>query len=142
MMSVDSNLLLYAYDALCPEHEKAFAFIAGQAGNADFAICEIVLMEFYNLLRNPAVVADPLAAQEAAEVCQKYRQNPKWLVIDYPGGLMGAIWPRAAARDFPRRGIYDARLALTLRHHDVTEFATHNVGHFQAYGFDRVWDPL
>ena len=99
-------------------------------------------MEFYNLLRNPAVVANPLAAQEAVEVCQKYRQNPKWLVIDYPGGLMGAIWRRAMTPDFPRRGIYDARVALTLRHHGVTEFATRNVRHFQVYGFDRVWDPL
>lgn len=142
MMSVDSNILLYAYDELCPEHEKAFAFIAGQADNIDFAICEIVLMEFYNLVRNPAVVENPLSAHQAVEACQRYRQNPKWLVIDYPGGLMGAVWQRAEARNFPRRSIYDVRLALTLRHHGVTKFATHNVRHFQTYEFERVWDPL
>jgi toxin-antitoxin system PIN domain toxin len=142
MMSIDSNILLYAYDELCPEHEKAFAFVMDQRENVDFVICEVALIEFYNLVRNPAVVENPLTAHEAVEVCERYRRNRKWLVIDYPGGLMGAIWQRAAARGFPRRGIYDARLALTLRHHGVTEFATRNVRHFQSYGFERVWDPL
>jgi predicted nucleic acid-binding protein len=36
----------------------------------------------------------------------------------------------------------DARLALTLRHHGVTEFATSNVKDFEGFGFNRVWNPL
>jgi hypothetical protein len=41
-----------------------------------------------------------------------------------------------------RRIIFDARLALTLRHHGVTEFATRNQAHFTPFGFHRVWNPL
>ena len=33
-------------------------------------------------------------------------------------------------------------LALTLRHHGVTEFATRNEAHFTNFGFTRVWNPL
>jgi hypothetical protein len=40
---------------------------------------------------------------------------------------MAEVWKRAAATDFAVRRIIDARLALTLRHHGVTEFATTNV---------------
>ena len=36
----------------------------------------------------------------------------------------------------------DARLALTLRHHGVTEFATANLKDFEGFGFAKVWNPL
>lgn len=41
-----------------------------------------------------------------------------------------------------RRRLFDARLALTLRHRGVHEFATRNVNDFSDFGFSRVWDPL
>jgi hypothetical protein len=41
-----------------------------------------------------------------------------------------------------RRVVFDTRLALTLRHYGVTEFATRNESHFGGFGFDRVWNPL
>lgn len=142
MRSVDSNILLYAYDKLCAEHESAFAFVQQQAPSTEFAICELVLIELYNLIRNPAVVRNPLSSKEAVEVCQTYRHNRNWLVIDYPGNLMSAVWKIAGGTNAARRSIYDARLALTLRRHGVTEFATRNTKHFQSFGFKRVWDPL
>jgi hypothetical protein len=94
------------------------------------------------LLRNPAVVSNPLGAEDAAAVCRRFRGNPCWRVIDYPGGLMEEIWHRAGRPDAARRTIFDTRLALTLRHHGVTDFATGNVKHFEGFDFARVWDPL
>lgn len=64
--------------------------------------------------------------------------------MDYPGGtarIMDALWQEAARPDLGRRRVFDVRLALTLRHHDVTDLATANVGHFGGFGFTRVWDP-
>ena len=43
---------------------------------------------------------------------------------------------------FPDGIVFDARLALTLRHHGVTEFATRNDSHFTGFGFTRLWNPL
>ena len=142
MISCDTNLFLHAYNKQSAFHIPAKIFFVKHALNRDFAICELVLIEFYILLRNPAVVEKPLNADKAVEVCMKYRHNINWIVIDYPGGLMKGIWEKAARSDFGRRSIFDARLALTLRHHGITEFATRNVRHFQEYGFKRVWDPL
>ena len=73
---------------------------------------------------------------------QRLREHPHWELIDYPGGLMDAVWQHASAPDFARRRIFDARLALTLRHHGVTEFATAIVKDFADFGFTRVWNPL
>ena len=142
MISSDTNILLHASNIRSPFQAPAAAFLLEHATDAEFAICELVLMELYVLLRNPAVVATPLSALQAAEIVRGYRGNPRWRVIDYPGGLMEEIWRRAGQPGTGRRSIFDARLALTLRHHGVTRFATGNAKHFGEYGFERVWNPL
>ena len=107
----------------------------------DFALCELVLVEVYTLLRNPVVCTTPLGTEEAVRKIDNLRRNPAWLVLDYPGpGLMDAVWQHARSSESVRR-IYDIRLALTLRHYNVTDFATANEKHFQGFGFSKVWDP-
>ncbi len=49
---------------------------------------------------------------------------------------------RPALAGVAYRRIYDARLALTLRQHGVTEFATTNTRDFDGFGFTRVFNPL
>jgi uncharacterized protein len=73
---------------------------------------------------------------------QRLREHPRWGLVDYRGGLMGEVWRHAASSQFAYRRIYDARLALTLRHHGVAEFATFNVKDLEGFGFARVWNPL
>lgn len=142
MISCDTNILLHAYNASSGYNEAAKAFIRDHSADPKFVICELVLVELYVLLRNPAVLAAPLSAERAVQVCRRYRQNRQWSVIDYPGGIMEEVWRRAARESSGRRAIFDARLALTLRHHGATEFATVNIAHFIDFGFDRVWNPL
>lgn len=146
MVSFDTNLLLYSLNRDCPEFHHARAFFASLPGTSDsVALCELVLVELYVLLRNPAVLKEPLAPVEAVALIQTFREHPTWRLIDYPGetsAIMDEIWRRAAQSGVGRRVIFDARLALTLRHHGVTEFATRNETHFSGFGFSRVWNPL
>lgn len=142
VVSPDTNVLFHACHTGSALHASARSFLCAHAEDDQFAVCELVLVELYGLVRNPAVVERPLSPKQAVDICQEFRQNRHWLVIDYPGGLMSELWRRAAVPEFPRRRIYDARLALALRHHGVTEFATRNAKDFQDFGFSRVWDPL
>lgn len=142
MISCDTNILFHAACSSSPLRDRAHAFLLSQAPNPDFAVCELVLVEFYVLLRNPAVLEKPLSAAEAVDAVQAYRRNRSWRVLDYPGNLMSGIWRRAAEPGFARRRIFDACLAMTLRHFGVDEFATRNLADFQGFGFRRVWDPL
>ena len=115
------------------------------AKEENIGISEFILAEFYGLLRNPAVLKYPLSAQEAVEVVQIYRSHPRWRLIGFPTesrSLHDTLWQKARARDFAFRRLYDARTALTLIHHGVTEFATVNVKDFTGLGFHRVWNPL
>jgi len=141
MMSFDTNVLLYALNADCPEHAAARAFLDECAARDDVVVAELVLIELYTLLRNPAVLAAPLAAPAAVAVCQGFRRNPRWALVE-SAPVMDEVWRRAARPRVARRRIFDARLALTLRHHGVTELATDNVRHFDDFGFVRVFSPV
>jgi uncharacterized protein len=145
MISIDANLLLYAYNEDSPRHKSALAFLIGLAVRDDVAISELVLTEFYALLRNPAVLAQPLAPAEAVQIVQRYRHHPRWALLGFGpdnAELYNELWAQAKRADFGRRRIYDARTALSLRRQGVVEFATANVRDFKGFGFKRVWNPL
>lgn len=55
---------------------------------------------------------------------------------------MDAGWKIAGGKDFACRRILDVRLALTLQHHGVMEFAEGNARDFDGLGFRRVWNSL
>jgi toxin-antitoxin system PIN domain toxin len=142
MISVDTNLLVYAQDVRSPRHGGARSFLLAHAGNRHFALSEFVLVELYCVLRSPAVLARPLDSVRAVEIVQRYRSNPMWNIIEYPVPVMGRVWAKASDPLFARRRIFDVRLAFGLRAAGVTEFATVNTDDFADLGFDRVWNPL
>ena len=108
----------------------------------EFVLCELILIELYMQLRNPAVFKKPYSAKEAASYCAALKQNPLWRVVDYDPAVSEPLWHWAQTTSAGFRQIIDARIALTLRHHDVKRFATANVKHFQGFGLTKVWNPL
>ena len=145
MTSFDANILLYAFSRASPFHEPARRFLEELTARDDVAVSELVLVEFYTLLRNPAVLVRPLGAAAAVDVVQTYRRHPRWILLGFDPDsitLHDELWPLAAETSFGRRRIYDARLALSLRRQGIASFATANVKEFSGFGFDRVWNPV
>ena len=145
MRSFDSNILLYGFSRESPFHDRARGLLEDWSALDDVAVSELVLVEFYTLLRNPAVLVRPLSAREAVEVVQAYRRHPRWMLLGFDTDSVAVhqeLWSRAAESAFGRRRVYDARLALTLRQQGVTEFATANVKDFRDFGFERTWSPF
>lgn len=141
MISIDTNILLYAQNIDCEEHQAAYQFVLDCSRRDDLVLCELVLVELYILLRNPSVLESPLSSEHAVEICRLYRQNPKWRLIEN-APVMESVWEIASQPGFSRRKIFDVRLLLTLRHHGVTELATANTKDFQNLGLRRVWNPV
>jgi predicted nucleic acid-binding protein len=145
MISIDANILLYSYAADSPFHHAARNFVESLSDRQDVALSEFILTEFYLLLRNPAVLQNPLDAADAAAVIGSYRKHPRWKTLGFPPRsreLHDQLWRQAATRDFARRRIYDTRTALSLTAFGVTDFATLNLKDFQDCGFEKVWNPL
>jgi len=145
MLSIDTNLLFHAFAADRPEHAKALAWLDPLHASSDVVLSEFVLVEFYRLLRNPIVSRHPKSAADATRIIQTYRSHPCWRIVGFSrdsAALHDELWRHAASTPFAYRRIYDARLALTLLNHGVTDFATANVGDFEGFGFTHVWNPL
>ncbi len=145
MISLDTNLLLPAVESGNANHARAAAFLEALHDREDVVISEFILLELYNLLRNPAVLTKPLSATAAVDVCEAFRQHPLWHIVGFPPDsrvFHDALWPRLREKNFARRRAYDWRVALSLLRQGVTEFATVNVKDFAGLGFAKVWNPL
>jgi len=143
MLTADSNLLIHAADPDSIHHEPAKAFFTSAAqGTEEFVLCELILVELYMQLRNASIFAKPYTAKESAEYCLALKKNPMWRCIDYDPLVSEKLWAWAIDTKAGFRQIIDTRIALTLRHHGVTRFATANVKHFKSFGFAEVWNPL
>ncbi len=140
ILSADTNIFLYAANPNSPHHESAQRFFEVEAsGKQRFLLCGLVLVELYMQLRNPAVFKKPKTAKEATAFCDALRGNPAWEFGDYDPEVGKHLWNWAAKTTTGFRHIIDARLALTLRHHGVTHFATANTKDFEGFRFERVW---
>lgn len=141
MLSFDTNLAVHAANRDSASHARCREFIESLAARRDVAVCELMLVELYLKLRNERIFSRPLNAAQAASVCRAYRSNQAWQLIDC-APVMDEVWEFAAKSGVAFRRIIDVRLARTLLHHGVTEFATTNVKDFAKLGFERVWNPL
>jgi uncharacterized protein len=141
MISFDTNLAVYAANSSAHEHMASRAFLESLADRNDVMVCELMLVELYLKLRNSKIFPTPMDASVAVAWCKSLRDNKNWALIE-SAPVMADVWREASHKNFALRRIIDARLALTLRHHGVTEFATSNLKDFQGFGFSRVWNPL
>jgi predicted nucleic acid-binding protein len=143
VIGIDTNVLLYSLNPDSIWHEAAVSFLLKNLGvpTVRVAITDYVLVELYVLLRNPAVMAKALTARAARDLVTAYWDVPNVLRVEN-ANVMDEVWNLAGGRDFARRRVFDARLALTLKQVGVTEFATANVKDFEGWGFEKVWNPL
>lgn len=141
MLAFDTNLVVYAANSAAPEQSSAATFINALAERQDVVVCELMLVEVYLKLRNPKILQHPMSALSASAFCSALRTNANWLLVE-SAPVMAEVWRLAAGHNFAVRRIVDARLALTLRHYGVTEFATANAKDFVGFGFEKVWNPL
>jgi predicted nucleic acid-binding protein len=105
-------------------------------------IADQVWFELYRLLRNPAVLATPLGASDAADTVAWYRNASGWLHCAWECDLMPRLadfWKRDT---FPARRSFDLVLALTLRANGVKQLYTRNTKDFDDLGFFSVSNPL
>lgn len=139
--SADTNIFVHAANPLAKEHTQAAQFLSSQREH--FTTTHLVLVEIYMQLRNKAIFkGSAFGPKEAKNYCLKLAAVPFWTCVDYAPEATNKLWDWAETTTGGFRKIIDARIALTLRHHGVTHFATANVKDFQDFGFERVWNPL
>lgn len=105
-------------------------------------IADQVWFELYRLLRNPAVLAKPLSAEEAGHTIEWYRRRSGWLSCAWEPDMMSSLIPRLKEKTFVPRNTFDLVLAVTLEKHGVSLFYTRNTRDFAGLGMFEVVNPL
>lgn len=142
MKSLDTNILFTGCHWGTEGHHVARQLLVDWGRDQNVVLFEGVLVELYMLLRNPTVMSrDVLDAEKAVKVIEAFRHHPHWRLVEH-APVMEKVWAVAKDQKFARRRIFDARIAFTLQHHGVTEFATVNLKDFKGFGFQRLWNPL
>ena len=142
MNSIDTNILLYAVHADCPEHKAAKALIdAALSEPGQWIIADQVYFELYRLLRNPAVFDRPLSAEQAADVITYYRDHSGWGCCAWDVDLFKMIRPylREASQG---KLVFDLVLSATLRHAGVEYLYTRNTKDFTTHEWFTVVNPI
>ena len=143
MKSLDTNILLYALNADCGEHDRARTIVESALGQADrWVVADQVYFELYRLLRTPAVLGRPLSAADAARTIDWYRIRSGWLHCAYDPGLMPRVASAWASEAFSARATFDLVLAVTLAANGVREFHTRNVDDFRPFGLFTIRNPI
>jgi predicted nucleic acid-binding protein len=143
MKSFDTNILLYAVNSDCREHNVCRALVEDALKEREgWIIADQVWFELYRLLRNPLVLKKPLDAGSAASAISWYRERSGWLSCAWEPDMMkdlSAIWNR---EEIPARNTFDIILGITLKKHGVSRLYTRNRKDFLPAGLPEVIDPL
>ena len=105
-------------------------------------IADQVWFELYRLLRNPAVLKNPLTSGTAIAAVDWYRQKSGWLHCAWETDFMDQAKPWLQQASFPLCRTYDLTLAITLKSNGVRQFYTHNAKDFADFGFFDLVDPV
>jgi predicted nucleic acid-binding protein len=143
MKSIDTNILLYAADEDCREHDAAIRLVNDALRSpAEWMLADQVLFEMYAGLRHPGVFAKPLSAAQAARRVAFLRDESGFSFCGYELRSWPMTHAGLSAPAFPRRRTYDLVLAVTLRINGVTDFYTRNAADFRDAGFTELVNPI
>ena len=141
MKSLDTNILIYAANRGCQEHESAFLVLQDLLKNpAEWIIADQVMFEYLRALSSPAVFAKPLKPTQAIEVVRSFRQSSGVLFCAYEQRLFNGILDHYGQGG--KKRLYDIVLSQTLLQAGVREFFTRNVKDFKGTGIETIVNPI
>lgn len=141
MILVDTNLLLYAYNASAPEHERAKAWLEERLSSPDpVGLAWTTLGAFLRLVTHRAVFPSPYSVDEATAIVDSWLERPMVTVLT-PGERFWSI-ARSLLETANARGpfVADALVAALALEHGAT-LATHDAD-FLRFPALRTVDPL
>jgi len=143
MNSLDTNILVYAINADCVEHEKAKAVYAEMlAAPHDWILSDQVLFEFYRILRNPKALGNPLSHEGALNQIVFLREKTGVLHCTYEVSFWGNFLSGFSKNAKTATHVFDHILGVTLLSNGVDTFYTRNTKDFEQFGFPRITNPI
>lgn len=143
MKSLDTNILIYAVNSSCKEHNRARAIYEDLLSNpADWIVADQVLFEFFTALQNPNILAKPLSKHKALEQVRFLREESGAMCCAYEVSAWNSLVTMLGASKDKNRIIFDYVLAITLKINGVKTFYTRNKKDFESLDLFEVVNPI
>jgi len=109
---IDSNILIYAFNVQSQFNSKAEAVLEDLIRADGFAITDISLIEFYQIITNDKVVSDPISPDKSYEIIKNILLNKKIEVLETNIDILEVTFESAAnhnvrKKDFKKYDFFD-----------------------------------
>ncbi len=146
MIGVDTNVLAYAVNSQCPEHEACREVIQGmraQAGSSPerLALPWSVAYEFLRVVTHPRFHVRPLTVEQAWGFVTELIERPHVTVVGPGPGHAAAASRMLAAPGVRGNLVHDAHIAAVLAEHGIRRIYTRDQDFHRFPGLEVV-DPL
>ncbi len=143
MNSLDTNILIYAVNSGCREHEKAKQiYIKMLEKPTEWILSDQVLFEFYRALQNSKILEFPLDHHQALQQIRFLREEAGVLHCAYETSFWGEFIHGFSSVKHRSSQIFDRVLAVTLLKNGVRTFYTRNKGDFTGFDFKELINPI
>ncbi len=142
MIAVDTNLLVYAHRAGCPEHERARNAIEEAASlGEEWGIPSSCVFEFWSVVTHPASAGGPSAPSAARDFIHSLMETAGAVILPPPAAMVPRCLQLAEQMDLRGPRIFDLQISLTALEAGVSEIWTHDTAFVGLPGL-RIRDPL
>ena len=142
MIAVDTNLLVYAHRAGCPEHEAARLAVEDAANHAKgWGIPSACLFEFWSVVTHPSSIGGGSSPSSARGFIEALIETGGATILPPPPTLVARCLQIAEQLDVRGPRVFDLQIGLVALDAGVTEIWTHDAGFIGLPGL-KIWDPL
>ena len=140
---VDTNILVYAANAQCPEHTVARQTLEElRAGDRPWFLTWGVIYEFLRVVTHPAVSDSPLSASAALLFVGRLLDSPQLAILLETDIHLSLLKDIVKGLQKPAGNLFhDAHIAALMREHGIREILTADRG-FRRFKHLLVWNPL
>lgn len=128
-MLLDANILVYAVDALAPQHTASHAVVQAALGDGvPGVLVPQVLLEFFAVVTSPRRVRQPLDPVRAWRQVEALRAGLP--VLNVQPTALTALGELVSERRTKGPDVFDLFLVAQMRTHGVREICTYNAADF------------
>ncbi len=141
MITIDSNLLVYAYNAAVKEHEPAKAWLSETlSGNERVGLAWSSIHAFLRLTTNDRIFDPAFTIVQSTGVVDSWLRRANVTILK-PGPRYWSIFQQTLADSKARRDlVIDAHLGALAIEHDATVYTADS--DFKRFAGVRVINPL
>ncbi len=140
--SLDANILIYASNAGCPEHEVALRFLGDCAQDTDLmCLTWPALMAYQRIATHPSIFTHPLSPEMAWRNIERLLKRPRVRVVSEESDFSDHFKKVTRGLNVSGNLVPDAHIATLLLQHGVKRIYTAD-SDFRKFDFLDVVNPF